>query len=66
MTIPRLNALMKYWAKHPPVHLIAAGMAGYKPPREEKEDGGSDFSELINFAHQMGGTVESGKYNGQC
>jgi len=61
MTIPRLNALMKYWANHPPVHLIAAGMAGHKPPRELKEDEESDFNELISFAHQMGGTVTSGK-----
>jgi hypothetical protein len=28
VTLPRLNALMKHWAKYPPVHVTAAVFAG--------------------------------------
>jgi len=30
MTIPRWRAMMDYWKRYPPIHIIAAGMAGIK------------------------------------
>jgi len=30
MTMPRFNAMQRYWSKHPPLHILAAGMAGYR------------------------------------
>lgn len=32
MTFPRLRAFEVEWKRRPPVHWLAAGLAGYKPP----------------------------------
>jgi len=32
MTMPRFNAIGRYWKKHPPLHVLAAGLAGYRAP----------------------------------
>jgi hypothetical protein len=31
MTIPEVCALLDYWRTSPPVHLLVAGLVGYKP-----------------------------------
>lgn len=31
LTLPRLYALQKHWTVYPPVHIMAAIWAGYKP-----------------------------------
>ena len=37
ITIPRMKALYRYWEDHPPVHLIAAAMAGIEPRNKQKQ-----------------------------
>lgn len=32
MTMLRWNAMCRHWTKHPPIHTIVAGLAGYRPP----------------------------------
>jgi hypothetical protein len=32
LTLPRLNALNRYWKLHPPVHLLVAQYLDYKAP----------------------------------
>ena len=60
MTIPRLNAMMAYWQKHPPVHLVVAGLAGYKPPENKTTNSDDDLSELINICQSFGGEIVRG------
>lgn len=31
MTIQRWNAMNTYWRDHPPLHIMVAGLVGYKP-----------------------------------
>jgi len=31
MTMPRFNAILRHWKRFPPVHVMVAGLAGYKP-----------------------------------
>jgi hypothetical protein len=30
MTMPRFNAMQDYWQRHPPIHVLVAGLAGYR------------------------------------
>jgi hypothetical protein len=32
--LPQVEALSKYWRKHPPVHLLVAAFVGYQAPEE--------------------------------
>ncbi len=41
--------MIKYWEKHPPVHFLVAGLAGYKPPEEIEELKKNDLNSLIEF-----------------
>ncbi len=36
LTLPRLAALNRYWADHPPVHLMIAAYLGIKPGSEKR------------------------------
>ena len=31
MTVPRFQALSRYWQRHPPLHVMAAAWLGIKP-----------------------------------
>lgn len=44
VTIPRLSAMNRYWAKHPPLHHLVAGYLGYEAPEK------GDLADLINMA----------------
>lgn len=47
LTLPRLAALQKHWRVHPPVHIMVALFAGYKPPSEVKaEDTGKTLTDM--------------------
>ena len=53
MTFPRLGALNRYWAEHPPIHLLAAAYVGYKP-KKKKEASRENMDELMQL---MGGSL---------
>ena len=36
LTMPRLQALNRYWRQHPPVHLLVAAYLDYKAPAEDE------------------------------
>jgi hypothetical protein len=46
LTVPRLMALNRYWANHPPVHIMIAAYLGVKP-RETRKNTEHDMRELI-------------------
>jgi hypothetical protein len=37
MTLPRLNEMSAYWAKHPPAHIIISAQAGFKPSEGDQK-----------------------------
>lgn len=45
ITIPRMQALYSYWEENPPIHRIAAAMAGIEPRKKQKQY--ADVMELI-------------------
>ena len=45
VTMARLEAYGRYWENHPPLHVIAAAMAGVEPKKKKKL---ADLSELIS------------------
>lgn len=48
LTLPRYEALCRYWESHPPVHLMVAAYLGIKPkPRPLREGEEQDYSELF-------------------
>jgi hypothetical protein len=52
MTLPRFLALSRYWAKHPPVHLMVAAYLGIgKKAGRQKTDG---FEKTGGFAELLG------------
>jgi len=50
MTLPRLDAMRKYWVKNPPAHQLIAHYMQYKPPEEKEKPGNID-----DFIKAMGG-----------
>jgi hypothetical protein len=34
LTVPRLNALTRYWARNPPLHKLVANYLGVEAPRD--------------------------------
>jgi hypothetical protein len=38
LTVPRLNALTRYWARNPPLHKLAASYLGYEAPALDSND----------------------------
>lgn len=55
--LPRLQALNKYWAGHPPVHVMVAAYLGVKP-EEPLDPEKQDFTALL----QMGTFDPSGVF----
>ncbi|MEC4591612.1 hypothetical protein VPG91_11490 [Nitrospirillum amazonense] len=43
-TLPRYNAMWRYWKAHPPVRLMVAAYLGIKPEQEPQE---ADLGELL-------------------
>jgi hypothetical protein len=41
LTLPRLAALQKHWRDFPPVHIMVAAYAGYKPKAEATAPNGN-------------------------
>lgn len=37
MTLPRLNAMARYWRDHPPMHVLLAAHVGFKPASRPKK-----------------------------
>jgi hypothetical protein len=33
LTVDQITAYRKYWEKHPPTHILAAGFMGYEAPK---------------------------------
>lgn len=58
LTLPRYNALQRFWMKHPPTPILMAGYVGYKPPGERsptptlKQDETDDIAELDDDSAQ--------------
>ncbi len=52
MTLPRFVRLCAYWAKHPPVHLLAAAALGV-PAQQQK----ADLGELLAQFKSAGGAI---------
>jgi len=50
LTIPRLKALMSYWHRHPPVHLLVAAYLGYKPEEQRGQTSGQAAEALASMA----------------
>ena len=48
ITIPRMQALYRYWEENPPLHKIAAAMAGIEPRNKQKEYAGAE--DLLSLA----------------
>jgi len=38
MTVPRFQALARYWQRHPPLHLMVAAYLGIRPEPRPKGD----------------------------
>ena len=53
LTIPRLNALNKYWKQNPPVHLLVKWFIGYESkdekPQKSTQDNDAAFAELFSM-----------------
>jgi len=48
MTLPRLEALNKYWSDFPPVHLTMAAYVGIKPKKGgKKAQNKEDFDRMV-------------------
>ena len=45
ITMPRYRALCRYWENNPPLHKIAAAMAGIEPRNKQKQY--ADVMELL-------------------
>lgn len=60
MNLPRLTALISYWRKHPPVHVLVAGLAGYKAKEVSIEPPKNDLGELMDIFGTIGGKVNNG------
>lgn len=54
MTLPRLNALTKHWAKSPPVHITAALFAGIETTAPARP-AASESVVLVNPLREMHG-----------
>jgi len=55
LTIPRLKALMRYWAKHPPVHILVAAYMGYKPGDQPSQAASADLDAMVSEAPSIKG-----------
>lgn len=53
MTLPRFERLCRYWAAHPPLHLLVAAALG-APGRERRTN---DLGELLAMAKGGDGTI---------
>lgn len=42
MTIPEVRALLEYWRKSPPVHVLLASFIGFKPSAPEPHNTADD------------------------
>lgn len=47
--LPRLEALNRYWAGHPPVHVMVAAYFGIKPEDEASDPEKQDFTALLSM-----------------
>lgn len=47
MTVPRLNAILKFWEHAPPVHQMIAGYFGFRRPSAKR-----DQSEALSWLMQ--------------
>lgn len=56
LTLPRLNALIDYWAQCPPMHITAALFAGIKPAKRAQP------GEIIKNAWQGVTTVNDAQF----
>ena len=63
MTLPRLYAFTKYWADHPPTHLLLGAFFGVKPA-SKKEEQKANLSELIGELGAVGVKMEGPKHGG--
>jgi len=76
--LPTLGRLNKYWAKHPPMHVLLAAHVGYKPPGERRsaksgehyarDDDGREMSfeqAMAMFPVTPGGFPDYSKYETQ-
>jgi hypothetical protein len=56
LDIPRLKALMSYWDRSPPTHVLVAGFFGYKPARggnsPSEEFRSTDTAEIMDALMQ--------------
>lgn len=51
VTLPRLNALLKHWAKFPPVHITAAIFAGIEDKAPASAGAPLDNAALVRDMH---------------
>lgn len=47
LTIPRLKALMRYWQRHPPAHLLIAAFLGYKGGGDQPSQASSEALDMM-------------------
>ena len=53
MTLPRFYAVQRYWAAHPPTHLMVAAYLGIKPGTASGDPAGS-FDDLVHWLGAAG------------
>lgn len=49
LSLPQVEELYAYWAKHPPTHILVAAYMGIKPKGETRRPTEQDLSEFIAF-----------------
>jgi len=50
LTLPRIRALMNYWAKHPPTHVLVAAYLGFKGGGTQAQQAPEQASALHELA----------------
>ena len=55
LTLPRVYALMEYWRKHPPTHILVAAYLGVKSDSPADDDLLGDESDLGGLVGDLAG-----------
>ena len=61
MTLPQVDELFGYWAKHPPVHLLVAAYLGWEAPKtleQQWAEGAMGPADFLDHYRRTGGKLQ--------